>query len=129
MRPSHDDASWWRGGGAVDEARGHHDVAGRPVAPLVSWQDQRGAARAAEIADKGHSDLVRRRTGLPLDPMFSAVKMAALLDEHDPARDRSGKGQLRLGTVDAWLLTRLTGRFGTEIGNAHPAQIAEQIYR
>jgi glycerol kinase len=96
---------------------------GRPIAPLVSWQDQRGAARAAELADKGHADLVRQRTGLPLDPMFSAVKMAALLDEHDPARDRSRRGELRLGTVDAWLLTRLTGRFVSEIGNASRTQL------
>ncbi|OLT30801.1 hypothetical protein BJF79_09415 [Actinomadura sp. CNU-125] len=96
---------------------------GRPVAPLVGWQDRRGAARAAELADEGHADLVRQRTGLPLDTMFSALKMAALLDEHDPARIRSRRGDLRLGTVDAWLLARLTGAFVTEIGNASRTQL------
>ncbi|GAA4126529.1 FGGY-family carbohydrate kinase [Actinomadura keratinilytica] len=98
---------------------------GRPVAPLVSWQDRRGAPRAAELARAGHADLVRRRTGLPLDPMFSALKMAALLDEHDPGRDRSRRGELRLGTVDAWLLTSLTGAFVTEIGNASRTQLLD----
>ncbi|GAA1018255.1 glycerol kinase [Acrocarpospora pleiomorpha] len=98
---------------------------GRPVAPLISWQDQRGAVRAAELVDKGYGDLVRRRTGLPLDPMFSALKMAALLDRHDPARERSKRGELRLGTVDAWLLTSLTGGFVTEIGNASRTQLLD----
>lgn len=98
---------------------------GEPVAPLVSWQDRRGAARSAELAGKGHADLVRRRTGLPLDPMFSALKMAALLDEHDPARDRANRGELRLGTVDAWLLCNLTGAFTTEVGNASRTQLLD----
>ncbi|MEV6986339.1 FGGY family carbohydrate kinase [Sphaerisporangium sp. NPDC051017] len=100
-------------------------VTGGPVAPLISWQDQRGAVRAAELIDRGYGDLVRRRTGLPLDPMFSALKMAALLDRHDPSRERSERGELRLGTVDAWLLTSLTGSFVTEIGNASRTQLLD----
>ncbi|MEV6157969.1 FGGY family carbohydrate kinase [Nonomuraea sp. NPDC052129] len=96
---------------------------GRPVAPLVGWQDQRGADRAAQLLDEGYGDLVRSRTGLPLDPMFSALKMGALLDRHDPARERSGRGELRLGTVDAWLLDALTGEFVTEVGNASRTQL------
>ena len=98
---------------------------GEPVAPLVSWQDHRGAARSAELAGKGYAELVRRRTGLPLDPMFSALKMAALLDEHDPARDRAHRGELRLGTVDAWLLFHLAGVFATEAGNASRTQLLD----
>ncbi|NGN62595.1 glycerol kinase [Streptomyces sp. A7024] len=94
---------------------------GQPVAPLVSWQDQRGGERMAQLADAGEE--IRRRTGLPLDPMFSALKMAALLDEHDPARRRSATGELRLGTVDAFLLYALTGNLVTEIGNASRTQL------
>ncbi|GGJ29018.1 FGGY family carbohydrate kinase [Streptomyces brasiliensis] len=98
---------------------------GQPVAPLVSWQDQRGSERAAQLAGTPFAGLVRRRTGLPLDPMFSALKMAALLDEHDPARERVGRGELRLGTVDSWLVTAMTGAFVTEIGNASRTQLLD----
>ncbi|MFE7036496.1 FGGY family carbohydrate kinase [Streptomyces sp. NPDC057621] len=96
---------------------------GEPVAPLVSWQDQRGGERAARLTGAGAADEIRRRTGLPLDPMFSALKMAALLDVHDPSRARSKDGALRLGTVDAYLIHRLTGQAVTEIGNASRTQL------
>ncbi|MGW5064290.1 FGGY family carbohydrate kinase [Streptomyces sp. NPDC004096] len=96
---------------------------GHPVAPLVSWQDQRGSERAARLERAGVSELIRHRTGLPLDPMFSALKMAALLDVHDPSRVLSRRGVLRLGTVDAYLLQTLTGETVTEIGNASRTQL------
>lgn len=96
---------------------------GRPVAPLVSWQDQRGGDLAARLTREGRGEEIRRRTGLPLDPMFSALKMAALLDAYDLSRARSGSGELRLGTVDAYLLHALTGQPVTEIGNASRTQL------
>lgn len=96
---------------------------GLPVAPVVSWQDTRGVERVDRIDRAGMSEEVRRRTGLPLDPMFSALKMAALLDAHDPSRTRSRAGRLRLGTVDAFLLHTLTGQAVTEIGNASRTQL------
>ncbi|MFG2156773.1 FGGY family carbohydrate kinase [Streptomyces olivaceus] len=98
---------------------------GRPVAPLVGWQDQRGTDRADRLVRAGADEEIRRRTGLPLDPMFSALKMAALLDAHDPARTRSRTGALRLGTVDAYLLHALTGSPLTEIGNASRTQLLD----
>ncbi|MGP2440412.1 FGGY family carbohydrate kinase [Streptomyces sp. JW3] len=98
-------------------------VTGLPVAPLVSWQDQRGVEHAARLVGEGQGEEIRRRTGLPLDPMFSALKMAALLDAHDPSRARSGSGGLALGTVDAYLLHALTGESVTEIGNASRTQL------
>ncbi|MFI6875304.1 glycerol kinase [Streptomyces sp. NPDC050400] len=98
-------------------------VTTKPVCPLVSWQDQRGGERAARLAAAGVDQEVRRRTGLPLDPMFSALKMAALLDSHDPSRARSAVGTLRLGTVDAYLLHALTGVPVTETGNASRTQL------
>jgi glycerol kinase len=96
---------------------------GRPAAPLVSWQDRRGIERMARLGRAGAGAEVRRRTGLPLDPMFSALKMAALLDQHDPGRTRSRSGALRLGTVDAYLLHALTGSLVTEAGNASRTQL------
>ncbi|MFI8951521.1 FGGY family carbohydrate kinase [Streptomyces sp. NPDC053750] len=96
---------------------------GKAVAPVVSWQDRRGAERAAHLTKDGRGQEIRRRTGLPLDPMFSALKMADLLDRHDPSRTRSRAGELRLGTVDAYLLHLLTGEQVTEVGNASRTQL------
>ncbi|MFJ8751979.1 FGGY family carbohydrate kinase [Streptomyces sp. NPDC102441] len=98
---------------------------GLPVAPLVSWQDQRGVEHAARLGRAGRSEEIRRRTGLPLDPMFSALKMSALLDAHDPSRVRGGSGAWTLGTVDAYLLHALTGESVTEIGNASRTQLMD----
>jgi glycerol kinase len=100
-------------------------VTGRPLAPLVSWQDQRGGELTARLERAGMGPDIRRRTGLPLDPMFSAPKMAALLDRHDPSRSRSESGRLRLGTVDAFLLHALTGSTVTEVGNASRTQLLD----
>lgn len=100
-------------------------VTGRPIAPLVSWQDQRGGEHAARLARAGHAKEIRRRTGLPLDPMFSALKMASLLDQYDPGRRDTRSGALRLGTVDAFLVQALTGRRVTEIGNASRTQLLD----
>ncbi|MTD13236.1 glycerol kinase [Nakamurella sp. YIM 132087] len=96
---------------------------GEPVGPLVTWQDQRGTELCDRLTAAGYADAVRERSGLPLDPMFSATKAAWLLDTFDPDRTRSRAGELCLGTVDAWLLHRLTGRHLTEVGNASRTQL------
>jgi glycerol kinase len=96
---------------------------GEPVGPLVSWQDQRSTDHCRLLAEAGHGDLVQARSGLPLDPMFSATKATWLLDNYDPDRSRSRAGQLCLGTVDSWLLNRLTGAHLIEIGNASRTQL------
>lgn len=96
---------------------------GKPVGPLVSWQDQRTARTCRDLLDQGHGDLVRARSGLPLDPMFSAVKAKWLLDEYDPDRARSGRGELCLGTIDSFLLSRFGGEHVIEIGNASRTQL------
>ena len=62
---------------------------GRAVAPALGWQDQRTADRATELEEAGHAAHVLARTGLPLDPMFSALKAGWLLDQHDPERGRT----------------------------------------
>ncbi|MFI7707748.1 glycerol kinase [Nonomuraea sp. NPDC049480] len=94
---------------------------GRPAGPLVSWQDQRTAARCRELAATGAAELVRSVSGMPLDPMFSALKARWLLDAYDPDRRRAG--ELCLGTVDSWLLSRLGGEHVIEIGNASRTQL------
>jgi len=98
---------------------------GRPVAPALSWQDQRTSARATELELAGHGAEVLARTGLPLDPMFSALKASWLLDQHDPGRVRSGAGEWCIGTIDAWLLSHFGGDLVTEIGNASRTQLLD----
>lgn len=98
---------------------------GRAISPILSWQDQRTASRAEELEQAGHADYVQATTGLPLDPMFSALKMQWLLDEHDPQRERTSRGDWVVGTVDAWLLTCLTGAAVTEIGSASRTQLLD----
>ena len=93
---------------------------GEPLGPVLGWQDRRTVADAHELAagGAGRAERVRAITGLPLDPMFSALKFAWLLDRVDPGRERSNRGELALGTVDSWLVHRLTGQFRIEAGNA-----------
>ncbi|GAA5055277.1 glycerol kinase [Thermocatellispora tengchongensis] len=97
---------------------------GRPVGPLVSWQDQRTAGQCRELAATGAGELVRARSGMPLDPMFSALKARWLLDEYDPGRTRGRAGELCLGTVDSWLLSRFApDDHVVEVGNASRTQL------
>ncbi|MDR1079323.1 MAG: hypothetical protein LBL55_11875 [Propionibacteriaceae bacterium] len=95
----------------------------RPLSPLLGWQDRRTADQAQRLAAAGVAAEVRRRSGLPLDPMFSALKFSWLLDQVDPDRRLARSGRLRLGTVDAWLVDRLTGQFRIEAGNAARTQL------
>jgi glycerol kinase len=92
---------------------------GTPVGPAVSWQCGRGAPRCAELRRAGHDDLVRARTGLTLDPMFAATKMAWLLDA-DQRHPDALTGEICLGTIDSWLIWNLTGGhcFATDLTNA-----------
>jgi glycerol kinase len=98
---------------------------GAPLAPLLSWQDQRTAALCDGLRTPGVEELVREKSGLPLDPMFSAAKMAWLLDQFDPSRSQARAGAICLGTVDSWLLSRLTGGHLIEAGNASRTQLLD----
>jgi glycerol kinase len=82
---------------------------GRPLAPAIVWQDRRTAAQCARLRAAGHEPLFREKTGLLLDPYFSGTKLAWLLDHAPGARRRAARGELAFGTVDTWLLWRLTG--------------------
>lgn len=82
---------------------------GRPIHRAVVWQDRRTADACAAVRAVGHGPLIRERTGLVIDPYFSATKIAWLLDHVPGARERAERGELAFGTVDSWLLWKLTG--------------------
>jgi glycerol kinase len=100
---------------------------GAPLGPLLGWQDRRTARAAADLTAAGHDDLVQGITGLPIDPMFSALKFGWLLDAVDPDRSRSRAGDICVGTVDSWLLFRLTGEHRIEAGNASRTQLLNLV--
>jgi glycerol kinase len=82
---------------------------GQAVHRAIVWQDRRTAEICAELKGQGHEPMVRERTGLLLDPYFSATKIAWILDNVPGARARAERGELAFGTVDSFLLWRLTG--------------------
>jgi len=82
---------------------------GEPIYNAIVWQDRRTADRCAELARSGHAAFVRERAGLVLDPYFSATKIAWILGNVPGARERAARGELAFGTVDTFLLWRLTG--------------------
>ena len=96
---------------------------GKAVTPLLSWQDQRTVALRDRLAAAGAEAMVRERSGLPLDPMFSALKLCWLLDEIDPERTRAASGDWCMGTIDAYLVARLGGEQVVEAGNASRTQL------
>ena len=98
---------------------------GRPVSPLLSWQDQRTVQLRDELAKDGVEAMIRARSGLPFDPMFSALKISWLLDRMDPQRSRAAGGQWCAGTVDAYLLARLGAEHVVEVGNASRTQLLD----
>ncbi len=84
-------------------------ASGRPLGPCVVWQCQRGAAFCHELAAQGLEPILRERTGLTIDPMFSGSKMRWLLEHTHDGAARAAAGELCLGTVDSWILFNLTG--------------------
>ena len=84
-------------------------ASGRAVHPAIVWQDRRTAGRCRELRAAGHDPVVQAKTGLLIDPYFSATKLAWLLDEVAGARAAAGRGELAFGTIDSFLLWRLTG--------------------
>ncbi len=82
---------------------------GQPIHRAIVWQDRRTAGQCAALREAGYEDEVTARTGLLLDPYFSATKAAWMLDNVPGARARAERGELALGTVDCFLIWRLTG--------------------
>ena len=86
-----------------DRATGH------PIGHAIVWQDRRTAAFCDALKQAGHEASITEKTGLLLDPYFSASKIAWLLDNVDGARARAEAGELAFGTIDSWLVWQLTG--------------------
>jgi glycerol kinase len=82
---------------------------GEPLAPAIVWQDRRTAGRCDALRARGKEALIRQKTGLVLDAYFSATKLQWLLDHVPDARQRAEAGELAFGTIDSWLLWKLTG--------------------
>ena len=93
---------------------------GTPIHPAIVWQDRRTARACERLRDQGAEPRVTELTGLLLDPYFSGSKIAWLLDQVDGARARAAAGDLMAGTIDSWLIWRLTGgrRHVTDATNA-----------
>ncbi len=88
-------------------------ASGQPVCNAIVWQDRRTAALCERLKDAGHEPTVTAKTGLLLDPYFSGTKLAWILEHVPGVRSRAARGELAFGTVDSWLVWKLSG------GSAH----------
>ena len=93
---------------------------GKAIYPAIVWQDRRTAAQCSTLVESGVEDAVSAKTGLVLDPYFSATKVGWILDNVPGARARAERGELAFGTVDGWLIWHLTtgARHVTDVTNA-----------
>ncbi len=81
---------------------------GKPICNAIVWQCRRTASLCEELKAEGMTDYIRKTTGLLIDAYFSATKLSWILDHTDNARERAARGELCFGTVDTWLLWKLT---------------------
>jgi glycerol kinase len=93
---------------------------GKPIHPAIVWQDRRTAAYCSDLEASGAGDDISNRTGLVIDPYFSATKVRWILENVAGARARAERGELAFGTVDSWLIWHLTSgaRHVTDVTNA-----------
>ncbi|MCS4134576.1 glycerol kinase GlpK [Salinibacter ruber] len=93
---------------------------GTPIHNAIVWQDRRTSGLCDRLKDRGHLDLIQEKTGLIIDAYFSGTKIKWLLDNVDGARERAENGELAFGTVDSWLVWRMTNgkRHVTDATNA-----------
>ena len=91
---------------------------GEPLHRAIVWQDRRTEELCARMRDEGLTDLVRAKTGLVIDPYFSGTKLRWLLDHLPGARAQAARGELAFGTIDTWLIWKLTG------GRAHLTDVS-----
>jgi glycerol kinase len=100
-------------------------VTGEPIGPCIIWQCRRTAATCDALRSAGQAATIESKTGLALDPLFPAGKIAWLIDNTPGARERSRRGELRAGTIDSWLLWMLTAGqvHATDHSNASRTQL------
>jgi glycerol kinase len=93
---------------------------GEPIYNAIVWQDRRTANFCDELRANGKTETIKRKTGLILDAYFSATKLKWILDNTEGAREKANKGELCFGTVDTWLVWKLTKgeKFITDVSNA-----------
>jgi glycerol kinase len=93
---------------------------GEPIHPAIVWQSRQTAAICDELRSRGLEEEIRERTGLVIDAYFSATKVRFILDAVEGAQERAERGELAFGTIDSWLLYKLTGGrvHATEASNA-----------
>lgn len=84
-------------------------LTGRPVCNAVVWQCQRGADICRELKEQGYTEKIKEKTGLIIDPYFSASGVKWILDNVEGAREIADRGELLMGTIDSWLIWKLTG--------------------
>jgi glycerol kinase len=99
----------------------------RPIGPAVTWQCRRSAELCERLRAAGSGPAIQARTGLPVDPMFTAGKLRWLLDAAPDGQARAAAGELCVGTVDSWLLWNLTGgaQHRTDVSNASRTQLMD----
>jgi glycerol kinase len=101
------------------------DAAGQPMQRAIVWQDRRTTAACTALAEAGHAAELQQRTGLVIDPYFSASKLQWTFAQRPDWRQAAEAGRLRFGTVDSWLIWQLTGgqRHVTDVTNASRTQL------
>jgi len=91
---------------------------GKAVHKAIVWQDRRTADYCSQLKAQGHEEMVNEKTGLLLDPYFSATKIKWILDNVDGVRAKAEQGQIAFGTIDTFILWHLTGEHKTDVTNA-----------
>ncbi|MBB6735440.1 glycerol kinase GlpK [Cohnella zeiphila] len=93
---------------------------GTPIRPAIVWQSRQTADICEELKSEGHERTIREKTGLVVDPYFSGTKIKWILDHTEGARERAERGELLFGTIDCWLVWKMTGgkRHVTDYSNA-----------
>ncbi|MHA6251784.1 glycerol kinase GlpK [Oceanobacillus sp. CAU 1775] len=82
---------------------------GKPIYRAIVWQSRQTETICKELAEAGHEELIRKKTGLLIDPYFSGTKVKWILDNVEGAREKAENGQLQFGTMDSWLIYKLSG--------------------
>jgi glycerol kinase len=97
-----------------------HRATGQPIHPAIVWQDRRSETLCAQLREQGHEGRVQRKTGLLMDAYFSGTKLQWILDNVPGARELAQRGELAFGTVDSWLMFKLTSGHAhlTDVSNA-----------
>lgn len=96
---------------------------GKPVAPAIVWQSRQSEPVCERLRAQGAEPELLARTGLPLDPYFSAGKWACQFEKEPSLRERAVRGEVLAGTVDSWLVWKLTGEHATDASNASRTQL------